>query len=160
MIRKKIEKLKVLMRPESRLFREKLPKTMEFGHEFTVSYNRHSGAGQVKKIIYNPNIRAFVSYNEKQMHIWKEDNAVQLNQITFFDETQSHNISCIVYSPKNFLYFAVSTDFKLFLFNEHLILIGWLPLDVRLVHYMYFCETNSVLITAGIDGCFMFKLNL
>ena len=39
-------------------------------------------------------------------------------------------------------------------------MVGWLPLDVRLVHYMYYCETNSILLTAGIDGCFMFKINM
>ena len=47
------------------MFREKLPKTLEFGHEFILSYKRHTGGGQVKKIIYNPNIRSYVSYNEK-----------------------------------------------------------------------------------------------
>jgi len=31
-IRKKIEQLKVLMHPESNMFREMLPRTMEFGH--------------------------------------------------------------------------------------------------------------------------------
>ena len=80
--------------------------------------------------------------------------------MNFFDETQSHTISCIVYSPKNQLYFAISTDFKLHIFNEHLILLGWIPLSVRLVHYMYFHEEKSTIITAGIDGCFMFKLNI
>jgi len=39
-------------------------------------------------------------------------------------------------------------------------LIGWLPLNVRLVHYAYFYEEKSTLITAGIDGCFMFELNI
>ena len=35
-IRNKIEQLRVLMRPESKLFRTLLPKTLEFGHEFTI----------------------------------------------------------------------------------------------------------------------------
>lgn len=57
------------------------------------------------------------------------------------------------------IYLAVSTDFKLHLFNEHLIWIGWFPLDVRLVHYLYFYEDKSTLITAGIDGCYMFHIH-
>ena len=97
-IRKKIEQLKVLMRPESKLFREMLPKTLEFGHEFTISYKKHGSGGQVKDIFYNSNIRSYISYNEKAIHVWKASNGAQVMNINFFDETQSHTISCIVYS--------------------------------------------------------------
>jgi hypothetical protein len=159
-IRKKIEQLKLLLRPESRLFREFLPKTLEFGHEFTIAYKKHAATGHVKDIFYNRNIRSYVSYNEKHLHIWKATNGQQVMSVNFFDETQSHSISCIVYSARHMLYFAISTDFKLHIFNEHLILIGWFPLDVRLVHFAYFYEDKSTLITAGIDGCFMFKIEI
>ena len=40
-IHKKVAQLKVLMRPESKLFREFLPKRLEFGHEFFLSYTKH-----------------------------------------------------------------------------------------------------------------------
>lgn len=157
-IRKKKEKLRMLMRPKSRSTRTRLPKTIEFGYEFTATYKRHtSGGGQVKKIFYNKNIRSFVSYNEKQLHVWREDNGEQVQSINFFDETQSHQISCIVYSSKHMLYLAISTDFKLHIFNEHLIRVGWMPLNVRLIYFAYFYEEESTLITGGIDGCFMFK---
>ena len=86
-IRKKIEQLKVLMRPESKMFRELLPKTMEFGHEFTISYRKHGAGGAVKNIFYNKNIRSYVSFNEKQVHIWKADGGQQVMNINFFDET-------------------------------------------------------------------------
>jgi WD40 repeat protein len=46
------------------------------------------------------------------------------------------------------------------MFNEHLMWVGWLPLKVRLVHFAYFYEKKSTLITAGIDGCYMFKINI
>jgi hypothetical protein len=55
------------------------------------------------------------------------------------------------------IYLAISTDFKLHIFNEHLIHVGWFPLKVRLVHFAHFVEEKSTLITGGIDGCFMFK---
>ena len=58
------------------------------------------------------------------------------------------------------LYLAISTDFKLHIFNAHLILIGWLPLKVRLVNFAYFYEEKSLLITGGIDGCHMFKFDV
>ena len=57
------------------------------------------------------------------------------------------------------LYLAISTDFKMHIFNELLIRIGWLPLNVRLIYFAHFYEEESTLITAGIDGVFMFKFN-
>lgn len=157
-IRRKIEQLKLLLRPESNLYKALLPKTLEFGHEFILSYKKHGSTGHLKDIIHNKNIRSFVSYNDKHLHVWREHTAQQVMNVNFFDETQSHTISCIVYSSKFMLYFAISTDFKLHIFNEHLIFVGWFPLDARLVHYAYFIEETSTLITAGIDGCFLFKL--
>lgn len=56
------------------MFRERLPKTLEFGHEFITTYKKHNqSGGAVKKIFYNRNIRSYVSYNEKQLHIWRQD---------------------------------------------------------------------------------------
>lgn len=160
LIRKKKEKLQMLLRPRSRVIRNRLPKTIEFGYELTTTYNRHTtGGGQVKKIFYNKNTRSFVSYNEKQLHVWREENGEQVLNVNFFDETQSHQISCIVYSSKHMLYLAISTDFKLHIFNELLIRIGWMPLNVRLIYFAYFYEEESTLITGGIDGCFMFRFN-
>ena len=80
--------------------------------------------------------------------------------INFFNDTSSHSISTIVYSSVDQLYFAISTDFKLHIFNEHLIWVGWLPLKVRLVHFAHFYESKSTLITAGIDGCYMFPIKI
>lgn len=114
----------------------------------------------MKDIFYNPHIRCFVSYNEKQMHVWKESDGQQVQSINFFDETQSHSISCIVYAKSHMVYLAISTDFKLHIFNAHLILIGWLPLNTRLVNFAYFYEEKSLLITGGIDGCHMFKFDV
>ena len=55
---------------------------------------------------------------------------------------------------------AISTDFKLHIFNEHLNHIKALPLKIRLIHFAYFDDKESKLITAGIDGCFMFDFKV
>jgi len=75
-IRKKIEQLKVLMRPESKMFREVVPKTLEFGHEFKINYKKHqaTAGGDIKDIIFNSNIRSYFSYNEKTLHVWRASN--------------------------------------------------------------------------------------
>lgn len=86
-VRKKIDQLRTLMRPESKIYRDKIPKTLEFGHEFTISYKRHTAGGPVKNIFYNENIRSYVSYNEKQLHVWRANNSQQVMGINFFDAT-------------------------------------------------------------------------
>ena len=81
----------MLMRPKSKIFKDRIPKCLEFGYEFKTSYKKHSnGAGHIKKIFYNKNISSFVSYTEKQLHVWKDDDGELVNSIKFFDETQSH----------------------------------------------------------------------
>ena len=75
------------MRPESKIFKERMPKTLEFGQELTTSYNRHTAGGQVKDIFLNKNIRSFVSYNEKQLHVWRASNGQQVQTVNFHDAT-------------------------------------------------------------------------
>ena len=152
--------MKVLLNPEPKLMKEKMPKTLEFGHEFVCGYKKHAGLVPVKDLVVNENIKSYVTYSEKQIHIWSSDNANQLKELDFFEATQSHTISCVVYCKKYMIYLAISEDFKVHVFNEHLRPIGYLPLNTRLVNYAYFYEEKSILITAGIDGCFMYKLNV
>jgi len=96
--------------------------------------------------------------------VWRPDTEEQLFSVNFFDETKSHAISFIIYSARHQIYIAISTDFKLLVFNEHLNFIQALPLKIRLINFAYFYEKNkegkSILITAGIDGCFMFEFKV
>eukprot|EP00347_Sterkiella_histriomuscorum_P010595 403375671 len=139
-----------LLRPEEQLFQRRLPKKLEFGHTLVAQYKKHIG-GAVKSIFWNPNTkqviknldlivlsRAYVSYNEKNLHVWKPETEEQIF----------------------FLYLAISNDFKLHIFNEHLHHIKALPLKIRLINFAYFYEKESKLITAGIDGCFMFEFQM
>jgi hypothetical protein len=54
------------------------------------------------------------------------------------------------------IYFIISNDFKLHIFNHNFIYIGWFPLNVRLITFILFYEKKSTLITGGIDGVFTF----
>lgn len=131
-----------------------IPKRLDFGYITAASYNKHTI--QVKSIFWNPNINAFVSYDEKNIHIWEKDTGRQLFNVNFFDTSKTHSISCMVYSIRYHLYLAVSTDFKLLIYNEHLNFIASLPLRIRLINFAYFYEKESKFVTAGIDGCFIF----
>ena len=71
--------MRVLLRAETPTMKQRMPHTLEFGHEFKTTYKKHGAGGPIKDIFYNKNIKAFVSYNEKQIHVWKEQNGQQLN---------------------------------------------------------------------------------
>ena len=110
---------------------------VEFGFQFTTEYTKH-GAQGVKDVLFNPNTKAFVSYNEKQIHVWSQQTGEQLFVVNFFEETRSHQISCMTYSLQHYLYLVISTDFKLHVFNENLILVESIPMKTRLINQCYF----------------------
>ena len=43
------------------------------------------------------------------------------------------------------------------IFNDYLNYLGWFPLRTRLVSFLEFVEDKSTLITAGIDGCYIYS---
>jgi hypothetical protein len=93
-----VERMRNILRHDEILFRRKLAKKLEFGHTFTSSYKKH--LIMPKNIFWNQNIRAYCSYNEKNLHVWKPDTEEQLFHVNFFDETKSHAISYLVYSKR------------------------------------------------------------
>lgn len=55
------------------------------------------------------------------------------------------------------MYLVVTSDFKMVFLNEALYVIRILDMNsIRLVSYAAFIDDHSKLITAGIDGVFMF----
>jgi hypothetical protein len=126
----------------------------------------------IKEVLYNEMIKSNVSYNEKQLHVWNDKG--QVNQVEVLADTGSQEISCVCYCPQYLLYFVASTDFKLHVFNEHLLLVGWLPLDVSQIHCMVFIPGKEKkrshdgpsqlywdkLVTGGINGCYMFPFRM
>jgi hypothetical protein len=52
------------MRARSAEFHQKFTRTVEFGHDFIVTYAKQAGT-EVKEILYNRNIQSFISYNDK-----------------------------------------------------------------------------------------------
>jgi hypothetical protein len=55
---------------------------------------------------------------------------------------------------------AIAEDFKLLIFSEHLTLLKILGVKVRLAHFAYFVDSQSKLITGGIDGCFIINFTM
>lgn len=52
------------MRARSTEHRQKFTRTVEFGHDFIVTYVKQAGT-EVKEVLYNKNIQSFISYNDK-----------------------------------------------------------------------------------------------
>ena len=136
---------------------------MEFGSIVTSQYLKHVNGIPITKLIYNENIGGYLSCTNKQIHVWKsmessDEGSFGKSQFTikFFEETGSHNISCLCYCKSLYLYFVVSTDFKLHVFNEYLFYIGHFSLQSRLVNFISIIDENLLLVTGGIDGCFLY----
>jgi len=85
------------MQDRSSEYRQKFSRTVEFGHEVIVTYAKQAGT-EVKEVLYNKNIQSFISYNDKQIHVWRKENGETVSAINLFDETGSYHISCVVYS--------------------------------------------------------------
>ena len=102
-------------------------------------------------------MNAYATYDEKTLHVWNPQNGENLFKVNFFDAAKTHSVSCAIYTNKLSLYLAATTDFKLLVFNEHLHFVQALPLKVRLINFMYFLEDKLIIVTAGIDGCFIFS---
>ena len=132
---------------------------IDFGYTFTTEYHKHGNHG-VNQVLYNPNMKAFVSCNEKQIHVWGQHDGAQLFQVNFFEETKSHAISCFCYSRKHMVFFVISTDFKLHVFNENMIHVCEVHMKTSLISYCFFYEPHNLLVCGGVDGCYIFQLQI
>jgi len=95
------------------------------------------------------------------LHVWDPTNGSTVFSVNFFDTAQSHSVSTVTYSKRYHLYLAVTSDFKLLVYNEQLKYIKQkdvhgnvkpIELKVRLVNFIHFWESQSKLITAGVGG--------
>ena len=77
-------------------------KRLQFGHQFTASYKKHERQA-IKHVFWNPNSKAYVSYNEKSLHVWSPKTEETLNQIMFSETTKSPGISWVCYSTKHWV---------------------------------------------------------
>ncbi len=102
----------------------------------------------------------FVSYNEKQVHAWNEFTGQQQLKVNFYEETKSHAISCMCYSQERQLYFIISTDFKLYIFNENLIMAASVAIKAGLINQCTYYDRESLLLTVGVEGCNLLQLSI
>ena len=53
-----------------------------------------------------------------------------------------------------------STDFKVHIFNDRLLLTRTLPLKIRLINCMHYLDQQDILICGGVDGTFLIKFDI
>ena len=69
-------------------------------------------------------------------------------------------IITIAFTQKYRLYLIVTADFKMHFVNELLRIVDCIDMSsIRLVNFVHFNDANDTVITAGIDGTFVFKFN-
>ena len=86
-----------------------------------------------------------------------EVEAKTLFSAKFFDTTGSNCINCLAYWKQFYVYLIVSTDLKMHIFNESMHYAGFIPLRTRLVNFIDTIGNKAQIITAGIDGCFIYQ---
>jgi len=69
-------------------------------------------------------------------------------------------IITIAFTQKYRLYMIVTADFKMHFVNELLRIVDCIDMSsIRLVNFVHFNDADDTVITAGIDGAFVFKFN-
>ena len=104
-----------------------------FEYTKTTDYNRHLPTEVILGLFHNTNVDAFVSYSKSNLHVWSASSGAQLVATSLLDVTGSETINAAAYSKSLRLYFVASSDFKIHLFNEYFVYVGWFPLNIRLV---------------------------
>jgi hypothetical protein len=95
-----LEQKTQLLKPEVIVQRElDAQPQIHFGHSLVSCYSKHNRL-PIRGVIYNPNMKAFVSYNAKQIHVWSELSGASLFKVDFQQETKSHNVAAMAYSVK------------------------------------------------------------
>jgi hypothetical protein len=104
-------------------------------------------------VLWNPHSQVFASLDDKNLCLF--DNTGNLKgTINFFEETQTHLISCFLHAQKYLVYILISSDFKMLVYSEVLELIHKAEMSRTgsRVLAAYFLESRSVLILVGISA--------
>lgn len=104
-----------------------------FEYTKATEYTRHQPTEVILGLFLNTNVDAFVSYSKSNLHVWSARCGAQLVATSLLDVTGSETINAAAYSRSLRLYFVASSDFKIHLFNEYFVYVGWFPLNIRLV---------------------------
>jgi predicted phosphatase len=102
-----------------------------------------------------------VTWTQKEVHFWSRKSGKRVGALKVIDIAKTHTqITTIAFSHRFRLYMIVTADFKMYFLNELLKVVTHVDMSsIRLVNFAYFSDKDSRLITAGIDGVFIFHFN-
>jgi len=75
-------------------------KRFQFGHQVIATYTKHDRQ-PIKHVFWNPNSKAYVSFQDRALHVWSPVTQTTLHSTTFSDVTKFTTLSWVTYSPKN-----------------------------------------------------------
>ena len=107
----------------------------------------------MKQVLWNPHSQVFASLDDKNLCLFDSAGGLK-GTINFFEETQTHLISCFLHAQKYQVYVLISSDFKMLVYSEVLELIHKAEMSRTgsRVLAAYFLESRSVLILVGISA--------
>eukprot|EP00347_Sterkiella_histriomuscorum_P004241 403361206 len=136
-----------------------LMKPLIFGLSEDLQYTHHKN--QVKQFLINKNNQLFITADDKQIHFWSMQNGMKKKVIHLPEYLKAHSaVSTLAYSQKYRLYLLVTADFKMIFINEVYNIVKAQEMNsIRLVNFAHFYDQKNKLITAGIDGVFIFDFS-
>ena len=131
-------------------------KPLQFGIEEISGYVGHHG--DVEDFIQNENNNHNVTWSQKEVHFWDNQGGKRIGALKVIDVAKAHTqITTIAFSHKFRLYVVITADFKMHFLNELLKIVDSIDMSaIRLVNFAYFIDKEDRLVTAGIDGVFIF----
>ena len=76
------EKVKIIDEEVERQLQLDQELRIDFGYSQVCGYKRHGNSGTTQ-VIYNPQLRAFVSRNDRNIHVWSQYDGTQLFKANF-----------------------------------------------------------------------------
>ena len=122
-----------------------------FGVTLETEFTKHQFP--VKQVVWNPTSQVYASLDDKNMCLFDTSGSVK-GMINFFEETQTHLISCFLHVSKFKVYILISSDFKMLVYSEVLELIHKAEMSRTgsRVLSAYFLEPRNLLIMVGISA--------
>ena len=111
----------------------------------------------IKSVVANPDRQHFASLDERSIRVWGPQRPGREYEKVAFPPQQANFIQALCYVPRKRIYIAAALDMSIKVYDTSFTLKGSVPLRQRAVLCVAFNPEREELLTAGVDGCSVWK---